>query len=90
MITREDKFKFHMKVLALIANLADNKDKPKGALSALARADLDACFLLIAEEQRESAERYGTTLQEFFKEYERQALERYKEFQEAFKEVIGE
>jgi dethiobiotin synthetase len=90
MITREDKFKFHMKVLALIANAANDRKKRKQSISALARADMDACFLLIAEEQRESAERYGTTLQEFFKEYERQALERYKELNKLFKEVIGE
>lgn len=88
MITREDKFKFHMKVLALIANAANDRKKRKQSISALARADMDACFLLIAEEQRESAERYGTTLQEFFKEYERQALERYKELNKLFKEVI--
>lgn len=89
-ISREERFKFHMKVLALLVNAASDKKKPKGTISSLARADMDACFLLIAEEQRESAERYGTTLQEFFKEYERQALERYKEFNEVFKEVIGE
>lgn len=62
MITREDKFKFYMKVLALIANAANDRKNRKQSISALARADMDACFLLIAEEQRESAERYGTTL----------------------------
>lgn len=90
MVSREDRFKFHMQVLALIVAANDKKDKHKrkGEITALARADMDACFLLIAEEQRESADRYGTTLQEFFKEYEKQAIERYKELQKVIKEML--
>lgn len=85
----KERFKFHAETLAFFVTAAE-KDAGKDVLSALKRANIDAAFLLIAEEQRESAERYGTTLQEFFKEYERQALERYKELNKLFKEVIGE